>query len=254
MEERELRRLVIKAFHITNVKFSTKTFIDLKSKTLFLDENLLQSLNVDREIIKDARLSIIEKDKRNIFVNSILDFSPIATKVLGNLGEGITHVLTGVCCMLTAVDEEGVQVAEFGSSEGILSEQVVFNRAGTPSDEDIIIHLDVTLKKGLGTIRKGPTEAHKLFDLVIQEVRKSLKKLNGKDCDEKHEYVDKVQVGKKRVVIIKQVAGQGAMYDTLFLPNEPAGFEGGRSVIDIGNVPIILTPNEFRDGALRAMH
>ena len=28
----------------------------------------------------------------------------------------------------------------------------------------------------------------------------------------------------------------------------------GRSIIDMGNVPIILSPNEYRDGALRAMN
>ncbi|RDA73598.1 proline reductase cluster protein PrdD, partial [Hafnia paralvei] len=27
-----------------------------------------------------------------------------------------------------------------------------------------------------------------------------------------------------------------------------------RSIIDMGNMPILLSPNEYRDGALRAMH
>jgi len=68
------------------------------------------------------------------------------------------------------------------------------------------------------------------------------------------EYFDKIKFGKRKVVVIKQVAGQGAMYDTQLLGKEPGGFEGGRSIIDLGNVPIILSPNEYRDGALRAMH
>ncbi|SEG06082.1 D-proline reductase (dithiol) PrdD [Caloramator fervidus] len=254
MEERVLRRLVIKSFHINDVKFSEKTFIDIQNRTLYLRKNCIEEFISNEEDIKQAKLSIIPKDGRDIFVNSILDFSPIATKVLGRLGEGITHVLTGVCGMLTAVDEEGVQVAEFGSSEGILSQQVYFNRAGTPKDDDIIIHVDITLKKGMGTVRKGPTACHRVFDKVIQEIRNVLKKVNGRLCDERHEFIDSIKPLKKKVVIIKQVAGQGAMYDTLFLPNEPGGFEGGRSIIDVGNVPIILSPNEFRDGALRAMH
>ena len=111
-----------------------------------------------------------------MFVNSIMDFSPIATKVLGRMGEGITHVLTGVAVMLTGVDEDGIQVAEFGSSEGILKEQVVFGRAGTPSESDILIHVDVTLKAGKGTSRPGPMAAHEVCDKLIQEIRNILKR------------------------------------------------------------------------------
>ena len=43
------------------------------------------------------------------------------------------------------------------------------------------------------------------------------------------------------------------MYDNRLFNDEPSGFEGGRSIIDIGNVPIIMSPNEYRDGALRSM-
>ena len=66
--------------------------------------------------------------------------------------------------------------------------------------------------------------------------------MNGKVCDEKFEYFDKIKPGKKKVVIVKQVAGQGAMYDTQLFGKEPGGFESGRSIIDLGNVPIILSP------------
>ncbi len=78
-----------------------------------------------------------------------MDIIPISTKVLGRLGEGITHTLTGVYVMLTGADEDGNQMHEFGSSEGILKDQMVFGRYGTPSVEDYIIHVDVTLKGGL---------------------------------------------------------------------------------------------------------
>ena len=43
-----------------------------------------------------------------------------------------------------------------------------------------------------------------------------------------------VRPGKKRVLIVRQVAGQGAMYDTHLFSNEPSGVEGGRSIIDMG--------------------
>ncbi len=44
------------------------------------------------------------------------------------------------------------------------------------------------------------------------------------------------------------------MYDTGMFPREPGGFIGCKSIIDMGNMPVIITPNEYRDGALRAMH
>lgn len=248
----EIRRLVIKTFNITKVKFAEKTYIE--NGVLYLKNDIQNGISVDEKLIKHVEVKIINPDEHNIFVNSIMDFSPIAVKVLGKIGEGITHVLTGVNVMLTGVDEEGIQVAEFGSSEGILNEQVVFGRAGTPNKNDILIHINVTLKAGKGTSRPGPMSAHEVSDKIISEIRSSLKQLNGRVCDEKYEYFDKIKPGKKKVVIIKQVAGQGAMYDTGLLGKEPGGFVGCRSIIDMGNMPIVLSPNEYRDGALRAMN
>ena len=251
--EIEIRKLLIKTFHIENVEFGKKTLI--QNKTLYLRENIKCDLIKEAmDIIKCIDVKIVNPNDHDIFVNSIMDFSPIATKVLGRIGDGITHTLTGVYIMLTGIDEMGIQVAEFGSSEGILAQQVVFGRAGTPNKSDIIIHVDVILKDGLGAVRIGPTAAHRACDRLVQEIREQLKKMNGKDCDEKLEYFDKIKIGKKKVVVIKQVAGQGAMYDTQLLGSEPGGFDSGRSIIDLGNVPIILSPNEYRDGALRAMH
>ena len=47
------------------------------------------------------------------------------------------------------------------------------------------------------------------------------------------------------MVIVKEVSGQGAVYDTRLFGNEPCGYEGGRSVIDMGWMPVVVTPNEF---------
>ena len=80
-----------------------------------------------------------------------------------------------------------------------------------------------------------------------------MKKFRGNECTERHEYHDVERPGKKKVLIIKQVAGQGAMYDTHLFANEPSGVEGGRSIIDMGNMPILVTPNEYRDGIIRSM-
>ncbi len=182
-----------------------------------------------------------------------MDIIPISTKVLGRLGEGITHTLVGVYIILTGCDEDGRQMHEFGSSEGILSEQIAFGKAGTPREEDILIHIDMTVKGGLPYERELPLEIFKKCDEIIQEIRLNLKELDGRNSDSINEYFDKIKENSKKVVLIKQVAGQGAMYDNLILAKEPSGISGGVSVIDIKNIPIVLSPNEFRDGALRSM-
>lgn len=247
-----MRRLVIKTFPIDKVEFADETSI--KNNTLYIKKNIMDIVDVKRDLIKKVDLNIIKPNEKDVFINSIMDFSPVAVKVLGRIGEGITHVLTGICVMLTGVDENGIQVAEFGSSEGILKDQVVFGKAGTPAEDDIIVNINVTLRSGKGSSRPGPMAAHEVCDKVIQNIRECLKKMHGEECSEKHEYFDKIRYNKKKVIIIKQVAGQGAMYDTGVLGKSPGGFIGCRSVIDMGNVPIILSPNEYRDGALRAMN
>lgn len=249
MEKIKKRKLQIKAFHIKEVVAGATTSIKKNTLTIKNSPSFQPS-----EYIKSIDVKVIKPEDKKIFINSIMDFIPISTKVLGNIGEGITHTLTGVCVMLTGIDEEGVQVAEFGSSEGILEEQVVFDRAGTPKNSDIIIHVDASFFKGGTKIRGGIDQCHQACDKIIQDIREVMKNLNGRDCHEKHEFFDEINPSGKKVVILKQVAGQGAMYDTRVFSEEPSGYSGGKSVIDIGNTPIFLTPNEYRDGAIRAMH
>ncbi|MDQ0149184.1 D-proline reductase (dithiol) PrdD [Eubacterium multiforme] len=247
------KSLTIKCFHINKVEFSDKTYI--KDNVLYIRKNLVnEKIFCNDEFIKDINIEIIPKEKRDIEINSILDFYPIATKALGKIGEGITYVLTGVIVMITGVEYKGPQIGEFGSSEGILNKQVKFNKRGTPNEEDFIIHIDIVLKEGMGVKRAAITRMHKASDLIIDEIRDYLKHLNGSLCDERHDYVDKVNKKGKKVFIVKQVAGQGAMYDTALFPKEPCSSLDSRSIIDMGNVPIVLTPNEYRDGAIRAMY
>ena len=80
-----------------------------------------------------------------------------------------------------------------------------------------------------------------------------MKVLDGRSAAESHTYEENYHPGKPKVAIIKEVAGQGAMYDTLVFPLEPSGFKGGVSIIDMENMPVLLSPNEYRDGAIRAM-
>lgn len=250
-EVKALRRLVIKAFHIKNMEEGLENRVSSVGE-MKVHTGMVQ-IKEEKSAIDKIEISIIKPEEHNRWTNSIMDIIPISTKVLGKLGEGITHTLTGVYVILTGVDVNGIQTAEFGSSEGVLSDRLYLGRAGTPSPEDFLISFDVTFKAGMGQERHGVTEAHKKCDEFIQEFREQMKKFKGEECTERHEYHDIVRPGKKRVLIIKQVAGQGAMYDTHLFGNEPSGVEGGRSIIDMGNMPVLVTPNEYRDGIIRSM-
>jgi len=250
-EVKDLRRLVIKAFHIKSIEEGLENSVSSDGKMKVCTE--VVKIKEEKSAIDKIEISVIKPKEHNRWTNSIMDIVPISTKVLGKLGEGITHTLTGVYVILTGVDVNGIQTAEFGSSEGILADKLYLGRAGTPSPDDYLISFDVTFKAGMGQERCGVTEAHKKCDEFIQKFRDQMKKFKGEECTERHEYHDIVRVGKKRVLIVKQVAGQGAMYDTHLFGNEPSGVEGGRSIIDMGNMPVLVTPNEYRDGIIRSM-
>lgn len=251
MPEKILRRLVIRAFHMHDVALSDST--SFSKNKLFLSTLCLAQIKKENPLITDLNLSIIKPNEHNREINTIMDIIPISTKVLGRLGEGITHTLTGVYVMLTGVDEDGRQMHEFGCSQGNLSEKMILNRYGTPEKTDFIIHLDVTVQGGLPYERKLPLAAFRACDAFLQTIRDVLKEEEAKNASSTNEFFDKIRTGGKKIVIIKQVAGQGAMYDNQLFANEPSGLQGGVSIIDIGNVPIMLSPNEYRDGALRAM-
>lgn len=249
--EKVLSRLVIKCYHISKVEFGNKN--DIIDGKLLINKKVESELVKLDDLIEGMSISIIKPREHKKYVNSIMDIVPISTKALGCIGNGITHTLTGVYVMLTGKTGDGRQMAGFGSSNGILEDKIIFGRAGTPSVDDYIIHFDVVVKGGVPLGRNLSMAAHKVCDIFIQNTRDILKEMNGKKADEVHEYVDRIRYDKTKVVIIKQIAGQGAMYDNQLLSNEPSGFEGGKSIIDMGNVPIILSPNEYRDGAIRAM-
>lgn len=249
--ERVIRSLVIKAFHINKVILSDKTKVE--SNSLLINENYETEMVTKDQRIEKVSIKIVKPGDHDLFTNSIMDIIPVSTKVLGKIGEGITHTLTGAYIMLTGSDAVGNQMAEFGSSEGILKNQLKLGRFGTPNETDIIIHVDIVLKSGTIFERSTPSMMHRVCDEFIQTIRESLKECDGRKADFQNTFEDKIREGKKKVVIIKQIGGQGAMHDNQLLPDEPSGYSGGKSNIDLGNMPVILSPNEYRDGALRAM-
>lgn len=251
VEEKEIRSLKRKYFKITEVKRGEETKID--ETTLYIRENIEQdAIEVDNLVV-DLKLDIVTKEEYNQFSNTIMDIQPIATKEEGELGEGITRVLDGVVMMVTGTDEKGVQIGEFGSSEGILDENIMWGRPGSPEYGEILIKTDVTIKEGKNMERPGPMAAHKATDFITQEIRMALKDLDDSLVIEEKEFVQKRRPEKKKVVIVKEIMGQGAMHDNYLLPQEPVGVLGAKANVDLGNVPVVVSPLQVLDGCVHAL-
>lgn len=243
-----LKTLTIKVFHMSEVELVDKT--NIKSNKLSTSSMIDCSKYED---IEEVKVSLLQPQQRNVEVNTILDIIPISTKVYGTLGEGVTNTLTGVYVLLTAREANGTQYFNFGHCFGNLSEIIMKDRIGTFSDEDYLIHIDVISKDESKDPKKTIYNIHALADEYIQNIRAVLKNVDPTKADESHVYHEKTNPKGKKVVMIQQVAGMGAMMDTLVLPSEPSGVEGGFSIIDIKNMPIVISPNEYRDGAIRSM-
>ena len=185
---------------------------------LTVDKAVLAGIALDEPLIEKIDIQIIKPHDHDRFTNAILDILPISAKALGKLGHGITHTLTGVYVMLTGVDSDGLQLSRYGVSYGPLKEHLCFGRAGTPSKSDFIISFDVTLAAGAGSTRPGPDAAHRACDAYCSLFRERLRRLDGSKCTERHDYNPIEKPGARRIAIVKQVPGQGAMFDTRLLP------------------------------------
>ncbi len=249
-EKTVIRTLKKQHIKITDVKIGNETKIE--NGVIYIDGTLAQKALEQDPLCKDIKLDVIYPDKRHVYTETIMDVCPIATKVEGELGEGITKVAHGVVFMLTGVDEDGVQVHEFGSSEGYLDEKMYFGHPGCADEDDIIIRCHATIQRLTGMTRPGPFAAHKCQDFIIDAIRRELKKYEGEIVFE--EICEDVRrKGNPRVVLVKEIMGQGAMHDNVICPSEPCGITGGQKNVDCGNVPIILTPNQVRDGSIHAL-
>lgn len=245
-----LRTLVKKEYKVKEVVLGDTTSFD--SGILTIDKGLVQKAKECNPLVKAVELDIITVENRHIFTNTIMDIIPVAAKVNGKLGEGETAVLDGVVFCLTGLDEKGVQIHEFGSCEGFIDEKVAFGRPGCPDETDIMIRVNVVIQEGTGMERRGPFAAHCACDLIIQEIREVLKKTTAPAISEEvlkdiHKY------DRPRVVLVKEIMGQGAMHDNILCPTEPAGVPGGQKNVDLGNVPVMLSPNEVLDGGIHAL-
>ena len=251
-EEKVVRSLTRKHFTITEVKRGPETKIE--GTTLYIREGIESEVIDNQELVKDFKLEIITPDLYHTYSETVMDVQPIATKEGDDeLGTGVTRVLDGVVMMLTGVDEGGVQIGEFGSSEGYLDENIMWNRPSCPDKGEIFIKGNIVIQEKTNMERRGPMAAHTAFDVITQEIREVMKKLDDSLVADTEELKQVRRPGKKKVVIVKEIMGQGAMHDNFILPVEPVGVLGARANVDLGNVPVCVSPLEVLDGCIHAL-
>nr|WP_288664777.1 D-proline reductase (dithiol) proprotein PrdA [uncultured Dorea sp.] len=251
-EEKVVGTLTRRHIKITEVKRGPETKIE--GTTLYIREGIEAEVIADQELVKDFHLEIITPDQYHTYSETIMDVQPVATKE-GDaiLGEGATRVLDGVVMMLTGTDEGGVQIGEFGSSEGYLDENIMWGRPGCPDKGEIFIKGNIVVQEKTNMERRGPMAAHTAFDIITQEIREVMKELDDSFIVEDEELKSIRRPGKKKVVIVKEIMGQGAMHDNFILPVEPVGILGARANVDLGNVPVCVSPLEVLDGCIHAL-
>lgn len=251
-EAKLIRSLTRKHFNITEVKRGPETKID--GTTLYIREGIEKECIDSQKLVYDLKIDIITPADYHTYSETIMDVQPIAAKEgEDELGSGVTRVLDGVVMMVTGTDANGVQIGEFGSSEGFLDENIMWGRPGAPEKGEIFIKTQVTVKEGTNMERPGPLAAHSASDIITQEIRECLKKLDESLVTDTETFDQYRRPGKKKVVIVKEIMGQGAMHDNLILPVEPVGILGGKPNVDLGNVPVAVSPLEVLDGCIHAL-
>lgn len=250
-EDKVIRTLVKKDYPVKEVILSDTT--SYQDGVLTIDKGLVEKAAACNPLVKKVTMDVIPPENRHVYSNTIMDVIPVATKAEGKIGEGVTNVLSGAVFVLTGMDEAGVQIHEFGSCEGYLDEKIRYGRPGCPDEGDIMIRVDVEIEKGTGMERRGPFAAHCACDTIIHAIRQQMKDLSAQTPVKEETYQDVKRLGRPRVVLVKEIMGQGAMHDNLLVPNEPCGVTGGQKNVDLGNVPVVLSANEVLDGGIHAL-
>lgn len=251
-EAKVVRSLTRNHYKITEVKRGPETKIE--GTVLYIREGIEEEAVASQNLVNSLKIDIITPDRYNTYSETIMDVQPIATKDgESELGLGTTRVIDGVVMMVTGTDANGVQIGEFGSSEGILEENIMWGRPGCPEKGEIFIKTEVIIKEGTNMERPGPLAAHSATDFITQEIREALKKLDDELIVDSETFEQVRRPGKKKIVIVKEIMGQGAMHDNLILPMEPVGVLGAKPNVDLGNVPVMVSPLEVLDGCIHAL-
>ena len=253
VEEKVIRSVRRDYLKIDKVEFGEETKIEGTTLILRKMEEICAEAVELEELVESMTFEIITPDRYNEYSETIMDVQPIAAKAEGEIGHGVTRVLDGVVLVVTGTDANGVQIGEFGSSEGELDRNIMWGRPGAPEKGEIFIKTQVTIKEGANMERPGPLAAHKASDYITQEIREAIKKADEALVSASEEIVQKRRFGNKRVLIVKEIMGQGAMHDNLIMPVEPVGTLGAKPNVDLGNLPIMLAPTEVLDGGIHAL-
>lgn len=250
-EEKVIRTLTRKHFKIEKVELADETKIE--GTTLYIRKDVCKDAIDSEELVVDLKVDIITPDRYSEYSETIMDIQPIATKEEGEIGTGVTRILDGVVMMVTGTDEGGVQIGEFGSSEGEMDRNIMWGRPGCPEKGEIFVRTTVTVKEHTNMERPGPMAAHNATDVITQEIREALKTIDDSLVVETEELKQVRRPGKKKVVIVKEIMGQGAMHDNYIMPVEPVGVLGAKPNVDLGNVPVVVSPLQVLDGCIHAL-
>ena len=251
-EGKVVRSLTRKHFAITEVKRGPETKIE--GTVLTIREGIEADVIANSDLVKDFHLEIVTPKEYHTYSETIMDVQPIATKEGdAKIGQGVTRVIDGAIMMLSGTDEGGVQIGEFGSSKGYMDENIMWGRPGCPDKGEIFIKGNIVVQEKTNMERRGPMAAHTAFDIITQEIREALKKLEEDLVVDTEEFVQVRHPGQKKVVICKEIMGQGAMHDNFILPVEPCGILGARANVDLGNLPVCMSPLEVLDGCIHAL-
>ena len=147
LEPKVVRSVTRKHYKITEVKRGPETKIE--GTTLYIREGIEEEAVASQELVHQLKIDIITPDQYHTYSNTIMDVQPIATKEgEDEIGTGTTRVLDGVIMMVTGTDDNGVQIGEFGSSEGYLDENIMWGRPGAPDKGEIFIKTEVIIEAG----------------------------------------------------------------------------------------------------------
>ncbi len=248
-----VREMTRKHYKIDKVVIADETKIE--GTTLYIRAAAADEGADAQKLVHSLKLDVITPDNYHVYSETVMDIIPIATKEDdADLGEGNTRVLDGVVMMITGVTEEGVQIGEFGSSEGYIDENMMWGRPGAVDKGEIIIRAHAVIDNKKNMERPGPIAVHTAVDHVTQEIRNAMKKeLTDEQVVETQVLKQVRRPGKKKIVIVKEIMGQGAMHDNFLFPTEPVGVLGAKPNVDLGNVPIAANPLEVMDGCIHAL-
>jgi D-proline reductase (dithiol) PrdA len=246
-----VKRLVRQHITIDQVILGPATTI--AGRTLSIRDSLCQEALQTEALVTAMTLDVIAPERYREYSDTILDVQPIAVKIQGEIGEGITRVLDGVVVVITGTDASGVQLGEFGASAGPMEHTIMWGRPGAPDHGDILLKTHITLQAGTHMQRPGPLAAHKVTEVLVQEIRDALQRVEAQSVVYTEALLHVRHPGQKRVVIVKEIMGQGAMHDNLLMPHAPVGISGAQACFDLGNVPIVVSPLHVLDGCIHAL-